>query len=149
MVGWQALVEEGNVRGERRALTAVLRPARLVLGVLVLGWAVIYLADVGRGPELGRVAGAVLGDPIGLASALTAYAAAFGLRTWAWRRVLPGLSVGHAWAALHVSLAANHVLPLRMGEAFRPLSVARRTDIGVAPATASTVALRAVDLIAV
>ncbi len=137
------------MRGGRRALTAVLRPARLVLGVLVLGWAVSYLADVGRGPELGRVAGAVLGDPIGLASALTAYAAAFGLRTWAWRRVLPGLSVGHAWAALHVSLAANHVLPLRMGEVLRPVSVARRTDIGLSPAAASVVTLRAVDLIAV
>ena len=137
------------MRGGRRALAAVLRPARLVLGVLVLGWAVSYLADVGRGPELGRVAGAVLGDPIGLASALTAYAAAFGLRTWAWRRVLPGLSVGHAWAALHVSLVGNHVLPLRMGEVLRPVSVARRTDIGLAPAAASVVTLRAVDLLAV
>ena len=82
-------------------------------------------------------------------SALAAYAAAFGLRTWAWRRVLPTLSAGQAWAALHVSLAGNHVLPLRMGEALRPVSVARRTDIGLAPAAASTVALRAVDLIAV
>ena len=137
------------MREGRGALASLLRPARLVIGLLVLGWAVVYLADVARGPELRRVASALLGDPIGLASALTAYAAAFGLRTCAWRRVLPTLSAGHAWAALHVSLAGNHVLPLRMGEALRPLSVARRTDIALAPAAASTVALRAVDLIAV
>ncbi len=137
------------MREGRRAQARLLRPARIVIGVLVLGWAAAYLADVARGPELRRVAGALLSDPVGLASALAAYAAAFGLRTWAWRRVLPTLSAGHAWAALHVSLAGNHVLPMRMGEALRPLSVARRTDIALAPAAASTVALRAVDLIAV
>ena len=137
------------MRGGRRALVAAIRPARLVLGVLVLGWAVAYLANVVSGPELRRVTGAVLDDPVGLVLALAAYAGAFGLRTWAWRRVLPTLSAGQAWAALHVSLAGNHVLPFRMGEALRPVSVARRTDIGLAPAAASTVALRAVDLIAV
>jgi glycosyltransferase involved in cell wall biosynthesis/uncharacterized membrane protein YbhN (UPF0104 family) len=120
-----------------------------MLGVLALGWAVAYLADVASGQEIRRVVGALLRDPLGLASALAAYAAAFGLRTRAWRRVLPTLSAGHAWAALHVSLAGNHVLPLRMGEALRPLSVARRTDIALGPAAASTVTLRAVDLIAV
>jgi uncharacterized membrane protein YbhN (UPF0104 family) len=91
----------------------------------------------------------VAADPAGLAAALTAYAGAFGLRTWAWRRVLPALSAGQAWAALHVSLLGNHVLPLRLGEALRPASVARRTPIAWGPATASTVTLRATDLVAV
>ena len=44
------------------------------------------------GAELRRVVRAVAADPLGLAAALAAYAAAFGLRTWAWLRVLPGLS---------------------------------------------------------
>jgi len=127
----------------------VLRPARLLLGVAGLGWAATYLAGAVRGAELARVGGALLADPAGLVTALAAYAGAFGLRTWAWCRVLPGLPAGQAWAALHVSLLGNHVLPLRLGEALRPASVARRTDVGLAAAAASTVTLRAVDLLAV
>jgi uncharacterized membrane protein YbhN (UPF0104 family) len=130
-------------------LAAFARPARLVLGGLVLAWAVAYLVGVVRGDELVRVVGALLSDPLGLLAALGAYAAAFGLRTWAWRRTLPALSPGQAWAALHVSLLGNHVLPLRLGEALRPASVVRRTDVGWGPATASTLALRATDLTAV
>ncbi len=127
----------------------LLRAARTVLGLLALVWAVTYLAGAVRGEDLARVAGALGRDPVGLAAALAAYAAAFGLRTWAWRRVLPALPAGQAWAALHVSLLGNHVLPLRLGEALRPASVARRTAIGWGPATASTVSLRGADLLAV
>jgi uncharacterized membrane protein YbhN (UPF0104 family) len=130
-------------------LATLARPARLVVGLLVLGWAAAYLVGVVRGDELARVVRAVLSDPVGLLLALGAYAVAFGLRTWAWRQTLPPLSAGQAWAALHVSLLGNHVLPLRLGEALRPASVVRRTGIGWGPATASTVALRAVDLLAV
>jgi len=126
------------------------RTARVVVGLAAVAVAVGYL---GSGPvdgaEVGRVARAVAADPLGLAAALVAYAAAFGLRAWAWVRVLPGLAAGQAWAALHVSLAGNHVLPLRLGEALRPASVARRTDLGWGPATASTLTLRAADLLAV
>jgi len=126
------------------------RTARVVVGLAAVAVAVGYL---GSGPvdgaEVGRVVRAVAADPLGLAAALVAYAAAFGLRSWAWVRVLPGLAAGQAWAALHVSLAGNHVLPLRLGEALRPASVARRTDLGWGPATASTLTLRAADLLAV
>ena len=126
------------------------RTARVAVGLAAVAVAVAYLW---RGPvdgaEVGRVVRAVAADPLGLAAALAAYAAAFGLRTWAWVRVLPGLPAGQAWAALHVSLAGNHVLPLRLGEALRPASVARRTEIGWGPATASTVTMRAADLLAV
>ena len=130
-------------------LAPLARSARIVLGLLALGWAVAYLVGAVRGDELGRVSGALLDDPVGLVAALAAYAAAFGLRTWAWHRVLPALAPAQAWAALHVSLLGNHVLPLRLGEALRPASVARRTAIGWGPAAASTVALRATDLLAV
>ena len=90
-----------------------------------------------------------LADPVGLVAALVAYAAAFALRAGLWRRVLPQLSFGHALAALHVSLAGNHLLPLRLGEALRVASVVRRTDTGFPAATASTLSLRAADVIAV
>jgi hypothetical protein len=63
--------------------------------------------------------------------------------------VLPGLSAGQSWAALHVSLLANHVLPFRLGEALRVTSVLRRTPLPTAPVAASAVALRAADLLAV
>ena len=126
------------------------RATRTAAGLAVVAVAAAYLW---RGPvdgtEVGQVVRAVVADPLGLAVALAAYAAAFGLRTWAWVRVLPGLPAGQAWAALHVSLAGNHVLPLRLGEALRPASVARRTDLGWGPATASTLTLRAADLVSV
>ena len=133
----------------RARFAAPTRLARLALGLLVLAWALGYLVGTIRGDELRRVTSALLDDPVGLVAALFAYAAAFGLRTWAWHRVLPLLGPAHAWAALHVSLLGNHVLPLRLGEALRPASVARRTGIGWGPAVASTVALRATDLLAV
>ena len=122
--------------------------AKLVAGVLMLGWAAWFLLGVSTS-ELGRVARALLTDPVGLTGALAAYALAFGLRSWAWCRVLPGLSAGHSWAALHVSLLGNHILPMRLGEALRPASVARRTDVPWREAVASTVTLRATDLLAV
>src|SRR5918997_582500 len=53
---------------------------------------------------------------------------AFALRAAVWRQVLPGLSFGQAWAAIHVSLAANHVLPFRLGEPLRVVSAMRRSD---------------------
>ena len=84
--------------------------------------------------------------PAGLAVALAAYAAAFVVRAGLWRRVLPGLSFGQALAALHVSLAGNHLLPLRLGEALRVTSVVRRTAIGLPAATASTLTLRAAEI---
>ena len=130
-------------------LQRLLPVARPVVGLALLTVAVVYLMWTVQGDEVARVAAALLDDPVGLVAALAAYAAAFGLRTWAWRRVLPALAPAQAWAALHVSLLGNHVLPLRLGEALRPASVARRTAIGWGPAAASTVALRATDLLAV
>lgn len=137
------------VAGAPRA-ARVSRAARTLVGLAGVALAAGYLVSGPvDGAELDRVARAVAADPAGLALALAAYATAFGLRTWAWVRVLPALGAGQAWAALHVSLAGNHVLPLRLGEALRPGSVARRTAVGWGPATASTLTLRAADLLAV
>jgi len=125
------------------------RGAGLLLGLVLTVVAVDYLVSVGNLAALEAALGRLLADPIGLGAALCAYAAAFGLRTWAWCRVLPQLTRGQAWAALHVSLLGNHLLPLRLGEALRVTSVLRRTSLGTAPVVASTVALRTGDVLAV
>ncbi|HEX2301955.1 MAG TPA: lysylphosphatidylglycerol synthase domain-containing protein, partial [Pseudonocardiaceae bacterium] len=125
------------------------RIVRLVVGVAVLVVAVGYLLQVVDGAVLTEVARAVVTEPLGLAVALGCYAAAFGLRSWAWRATLPGLRFGQSWAALHVSLLGNHALPLRLGEVLRVTSVLRRTPLAPQPVIASAVTLRAADLIGV
>jgi uncharacterized membrane protein YbhN (UPF0104 family) len=119
-----------------------------------LGGAVAVLAAVGvvrvvDGVTLGRALRAAVTDPVALGLVVVVYGTAFLLRAVAWRRIVPNLSVSHALAAIHVSLAGNHVLPLRLGEALRVTTVVRRAGIGLAEATASTVALRAADVVAV
>lgn len=126
-----------------------MRLARMAAGVGVLAVALVYLAGVIEGEALAATTRAVLAEPLGLAAALVAYAGAFALRTWAWRRVLPGLTTRHAWAGLHVALLGNHVLPLRLGEALRVTSVLRRTPLTARPVIASALALRLADLAAV
>lgn len=132
-----------------RSRSALLTQARRWLGVLGLVVAVAYLVRVVDLGALGTALAAVGRRPGALLGAVALYAAAFALRSWAWRRVLPTLPYGQSWAALHVSLLGNHVLPFRLGEALRVTSVLRRTDLPVAPVTASAVALRAADLLAV
>ena len=87
--------------------------------------------------------------PMGLLVALASFGGAFLLRSFAWVRVLPDLSMGQSWAGLQVALGGNHVLPLRLGEPLRIVSVVRRGGIDWQRATASTVTLRAADLVAI
>ncbi|MGH3786345.1 MAG: lysylphosphatidylglycerol synthase domain-containing protein [Pseudonocardiaceae bacterium] len=136
----------GDDKGER---LSALRHIRLFAGFLLLTVATAYLVRVVDGRALSDVARAVLADPVGIAVALTCYATAFVLRSWAWRATLPGLRFGQSWAALHVSLLGNHVLPLRLGEVLRVTSVLRRTPLAPQPVIASTVLLRAADLLGV
>ncbi len=137
----------------RAAARARSRSARTLLGLALLLTAVAYVAlgaDLAALRAATHQAGAaVAGSPVLIGAAVLAYAAAFGLRTWGWAQVLPALSAGQAWAALHISLLGNHLLPLRLGEALRVSSVVRRTDVGWRPATASTVLLRLTDLLTV
>ncbi|WP_199178059.1 lysylphosphatidylglycerol synthase domain-containing protein [Mycobacterium hubeiense] len=128
------------------------RRIRTVAGLVILAIAVWYLArvlDREALAALGRVLRSLVDAPLGLTLALTCYAAAFVLRALAWRATLPGLSAGQSWAALHVSLLGNHVLPLRLGEALRVTSVLRRTDLEARPVIASAVTMRAADFLAV
>ena len=134
------------VGGKHRA---AIRVVGLALGVIAVVAAAVYLAGAIETGTVRRVALAVAADPIGLTLAITAYAGAFVLRSWAWQRTLPGLPARQAWAALHVSLLGNHVLPLRLGEPLRVTSVLRRTSLAAHAVTASALTLRAADVLAV
>lgn len=118
-------------------------------GLAALLVALVVIVPTVDGSALRRAATALLRDPGAMVLLLAAYAAAFALRAAAWRRVVPDLAYAHALAAIHVSLAGNHLLPARLGEVLRVISVVRRTGLGSATATASTVTLRAADLVAV
>lgn len=139
--GWRRLPAARRSRGWRLL--------RMAVGAIVLVAALRYLLDVAEQEVLAAVGAAIAGDPLGLALALACYAGAFGLRAHAWSAVLPGLSLAHSWAALHVALLGNHVLPLRLGEALRVTSVLRRTGLPAAATLASAVTLRLGDLLAV
>ncbi len=139
---------EDNTPPLRGRWATRLRTPRAIVGVVVLALALWWLAEVIEGPALRDVGGAVAAAPLALGAALLCYAAAFGVRAWAWCRVLPALSVGQSWAAIHVSLLGNHVLPLRLGEVLRVTSVLRRTVLGARSVIASVVLLRLGDLLA-
>ncbi|HEX2052261.1 MAG TPA: lysylphosphatidylglycerol synthase domain-containing protein [Actinomycetota bacterium] len=91
---------------------------------------------------------AVKSAPAAVAAIGAVYFSAFALRALVWRSIVPGLSFGHALAAIHLAIAGNHVLPLRLGEALRVTSVVKRTKLALAEATASSLTLRAVDALA-
>jgi hypothetical protein len=120
-----------------------------VVGLGALAVAVPALAASVDGAALGTAWRSLVAAPGSLLVALGAFAAAFVLRAALWRRLVPRLSLGQAWAAIHVSLAMNHVLPLRLGEGARVVSAVRRSDVGLGAATASSVALRAADVVTV
>lgn len=109
---------------------------------------VIVVASV-DGNALAATWRAAMSSPAAAAVIILLYGIAFALRSLVWIRVLPGLTFGHALAAVHVSLAGNHVLPLRLGEALRVTSAVRRSGVPLSAATASTVMLRAADILAV
>lgn len=127
--------------GPRRALTA--------LALAALAASLVYVATAIDLGALASAARAAATDPAGLALALGAYALAFALRAALWCRALPGLPFGQSLAAIHVSLAGNHLLPLRLGEPLRVVSAVRRAPVSLGAATASTVLLRAADVLAV
>lgn len=123
--------------------------ARWVGAVLLLVIAIAAIAPAVDPGALASTARAAITDPAALAAVLAVYAGAFVIRAAIWRRVLPAVPFGHGLAALHVALAGNKLLPLRLGEALRVTSVVRRTGVSLAEATASTVALRGADVLAV
>ena len=129
----------------QRLSTRVLIATSVVFTVVA---AVVLVGAVDLG-ALRTTADRMGSEPWRLALVMVAFGGAFLLRAVAWRRVLPGLSLGHSVAGVHAALGGNHLLPLRLGEPLRVLSVVRRASISAEAATASTVTLRAADLLAV
>ena len=110
--------------------------------------AVAFLATTVDPGELAAAWATLRTAPGGVLLGLAAFGTAFLLRAEAWHRVLPELPRSHALAGIHLALGGNHVLPLRLGEPLRVLSVVRRAGVDVRAATASTVALRSADVVA-
>ena len=125
------------------------RGVAFVLVVAVTAVAVAAVWSAVDGEALGRAARTVRGEPVRVLVAVGAFGLAFVLRAVAWRKVLPRLSFGHALGGIHLALGGNHLLPLRLGEPMRVLSVMRRAGVGLDAATASTVALRSADFLTV
>lgn len=132
---------------EKRS-TTLAKAGRIGLGIAVLALSVYWLAGLADTALVTGALRALVSSPWAVCAALVAYAAAFVLRAAAWHRVQPDVSGGQAWAATHVGLAANHVLPLRMGEVLRVASAVRRAGVPVGETTATNVALRMGDMLA-
>ena len=133
--------------------SAIHRQLRLrtafVVGAVVAAVAVIVIGRTVDGGSLTATVSRSSGEPLLLVMTLAAFGAAFVLRALAWQRVLPALSLSHALGGIHLALGANHVLPLRLGEPLRVVSVVRRSGVDVDAATASTLTLRAADVLSV
>ena len=121
----------------------------VLLGLIVGLIAVLIIMPNVDGSALGEAVSQAVEQPFGMAVALAGFGIAFIFRAVAWRRILPQLPFSHALSAIHLSLGANHVLPFRLGEPLRILSVVRRQRIGLEAATVSTVTLRAADILSV
>lgn len=132
-------------RRRRRIPVAVALPLGLAVTTAV-GVVVIRAVDT---DALARAWQSLASAPLRVMAVLVVFGAAFALRAAAWTWMLPGLSLGHSAAGVHMALGANHLLPLRLGEPFRVVSVLRRTGIGAREATASAVTLRVAEVIAV
>ncbi len=134
-------------------LSTLLAPQRhrgwwlVALGVGSTALAVAVIATTVDGDALGRAGRALVDRPLPVLVGVAGLALAFVVRAWAWARVLPGLSLGQALAGIHLAYGANHVLPVRLGEPLRIVSVVRRADVALGAATASTVTLRVADLV--
>ncbi|MEO6711963.1 MAG: lysylphosphatidylglycerol synthase domain-containing protein [Mycobacteriales bacterium] len=126
-----------------------LKRIRLLLGLAALVATAAYLTTVVDDGVFRAAWDGAQSSRLPMLAALALYAGAFLLRAAAWRAVLPGLSLGQSWAALHVALLGNHVLPFRLGEALRATSVLRRTSLPRDAVIASAVTLRASDLAAI
>ena len=125
------------------------RRSVIIFAVISSVFGIAALVTVIDGAMLRNAVDSALNDPVGLTLATGAFLVAFLLRSVAWRRIVPGLTLGQSLAGVHLALGANHVLPLRLGEPLRVASVVRRTSTSLDVAASSTLALRSADIICV
>lgn len=115
----------------------------IILSVLLLGWA---LRDVSFGDVVRRIAAA---DPIWFLLSILVSLGGFWFRAVRWgfflAPVAPGLPLWPRTAATFIGFAANNVLPARIGEFARALSLSRLTQISSAAAFAGLVLERIFD----
>jgi uncharacterized membrane protein YbhN (UPF0104 family) len=133
----------------RFGLRRIPHSVSFAVGVVSVLVATVLMARALDPDDLATSARAMADAPLSVLVALGAFALAFVIRAGLWVRVLPGLPFRHALAGINLALGANHVLPLRLGEPMRIVSVVRRTDTSFEAATASTVTLRAADILSV
>jgi uncharacterized membrane protein YbhN (UPF0104 family) len=137
----------GGLKTKRLAKTVptwLLLSVSLVFGLLALV-VVLKAVDV---KALRMSFGEAFSHPLELSLAFCAFGLAFIFRAVAWKRVIPSLPFKQSLAGIHMALGANHVLPFRIGEAARITSVRRRTDLPLEIISASTLALRTGDFLA-
>ena len=138
-------------RGRRRSLPERLRRHKVTVGLLggaalpVALWLIAGRVDTGA---LGQGLAAVATSPERALLPVAAFGAAFVLRAHLWCRVLPALPFTRALAAVHMGLAANHLLPFRLGEGVRAVSATRWTGLSLRTTVGSTVLLRTADVLA-
>ncbi|MGH2771454.1 MAG: lysylphosphatidylglycerol synthase domain-containing protein [Actinomycetota bacterium] len=123
---------------------------RVLAWVIGLAFLAASLSVIARNVDLGALGAVwatIRSSPQVVAAILGIYGLAFVVRALTWRATLPDLPLRQALAAIHLSLAGNHVLPFRLGEALRVTSVVRRAGVPLPLATSSTVTLRAADLL--
>lgn len=100
--------------------------------------------------ELAKTLSAAHPGWLGLALAITLVN--FPHRSWRWTRLLhhvQRVSQREAFSATCIGFAANVLLPARAGEIVRPAVLSRRTGLPFAPAVASILVERLIDLVAV
>ena len=124
-------------------------PWSFALGAAVFVASAVVIAHAVDVDALRASWSAMTARPLVVAVALAVFGSAFVLRALAWQRVLPDLPFAHSFAGINLAFGANHVLPLRLGEPLRIVSVVRRAGVPLAAATSSTVALRAADIAAI
>ena len=108
----------------------------VIVGVLVGLFAGVIVSRAVNGELMRRAWDEAIAHPGEVVIASAAFGIAFLLRAIAWQLVLPKLSLGHSLAGIHLTLGANHVLPFRLGEPVRVLSVAKRSKTSIDAATA-------------
>jgi len=131
------------VRARRGGLLA------LALGVAVATALAVGLLGVAvDGAALGALVDGARSVPHEVALAAGCFLGAFALRARLWTRMAPGLPYSHALSGILVATGANHVLPLRLGEPLRVVSVVNRAGMAPGDAVSSTVVLRVGDILA-
>ncbi len=109
---------------------------------IVVGLLVWRLADWSQMLDALRV---LLVRPELLGALVASYTGAFVLRAIAWRHLMAGGgSIFDLFTYLQATLLANHLLPFKLGEAVRPVLIARR-GVSLPDAAASTAVARLLD----